>query len=53
VKIADSAPIRENIPTRPRDGRTQSGSAVLGVNVTLLNEVLLFIHISNPDLRGA
>src|SRR5580704_281528 len=53
VKIAESAPIRENIPTRTRDGRTHSGSAVDRVYAALLNEVLLSIHISNPGLQGA
>jgi hypothetical protein len=32
VKIADSAAIRENIPTRPREGRVQ-GVSIAGIAI--------------------
>src|SRR5271163_1251186 len=41
VKTADSAAIRENIPTRPREGSVHAGSFDDRVNVALLNRVLL------------
>jgi hypothetical protein len=53
VKIAASAAISENIPTRPREGRAHSGSIDGRVIAALLNRVLLSIGTSNPDLPDA
>src|SRR5579862_5070163 len=47
VKIADSATISENIPTRPREGRIHSGSVVVGATAAELNGVLLYSYFQS------
>src|SRR6201997_2231271 len=41
VKIADSAAMSENIPTRPREGRIHSCSVLVDATAALLTPVLL------------
>src|SRR5580704_5436654 len=47
VKIADSAAIRVNIPTRPREGRIHSDSVGDRVIAALLNCVLLYSYFQS------
>src|SRR6202047_2670743 len=50
--MADSAAIREIIPTRPREGRTHSGSIDDRANAALLKRVLLFYSYFQSGSSG-
>jgi hypothetical protein len=53
VKTADSAAIKQNIPTRPREGSVHSGFNGGCAAATLFKGLSRFIHISSPDLPDA
>src|ERR1700689_5015819 len=45
--MAASAPIKVNIPTRPRSGRTHAGSIVGRATVVLANRLLLYWYFQS------